>query len=754
MPCRSFVILGLAFTAAAASAATAAASARLQQPLPLPPPPHTMLELSHGTLASIAAYNMPDVLAAWPKTRIGRLLATPEVRDGAHRVLEHVVDSVARDTAVLLAAQSAELELKPWQAANAIYANQPSFSSFLAQPFDQIRHAVWLKGNAHPDAENPIAGGPSVMLLSCLPQFEGRWTQRFEAQAQQLAASTRYTTQENAKLDGNPAYAFAIVPDGIDTSWIAGASLHRWTLHLPGSFFDGCGNPATIGKITSAAAPQHTGFAVDVHYETLLKNAPQGAMAEPAVRAFGADKLQSFTWRIGIDGELLLDEVAVTTNGETGGLIAMLAGGTAELPDQALPDGAMLQLRAALDLTALTDILPLLELPEMPEALTKQIHAAFDGGIALGCCAPKTGGLIPRIYATLTIADEQSLRDAIESIVPADGTGGRSQMVKKRTLEGVACSVLRIPDLPQGIQPAWCIADGKLHIAESARSLRSLLKAQKTGAVAMDVGDAPLPKGKGEVVDTLELRCDEAQIYESFYEIWLPLYEMANPSSHSAPIQRDDLPEPELVAEYCGKSRGLLRRDGNTWRVQHLGALGGPELAALAMTFGPMLAAEIGNYQTNQLLRAIAIPKLEKLYDAFERFAKRERRAPRDLAELCAAETFDVALLLLPGDSKPETFTLPDGTEVKTSYRYFPEPVAVDTQEGDLRALLVAIRPMSSNRPILCSNGAVPEIYGEQSQRPIDRIGSRRKTQSASFGTGTETTGTATTGKAAQGGGE
>ena len=71
---------------------------------------------------------------------------------------------------------------------------------------------------------------------------------------------------------------------------------------------------------------------------------------------------------------------------------------------------------------------------------------------------------------------------------------------KRVRYSGIECTVLKIPDMPNGIQPAFCRVDGMLHLAESALSLRALLKVQDKVTVAMDVGDAPLPLVAGDVL--------------------------------------------------------------------------------------------------------------------------------------------------------------------------------------------------------------------------------------------------------------
>jgi hypothetical protein len=287
---------------------------------------------------------------------------------------------------------------------------------------------------------------------------------------------------------------------------------------------------------------------------------------------------------------------------------------------------------------------------------------------------------------------------------------------------------LTIPGAPGALQPTWCRLDGVLHVAESGLSMRAFLKARAQGGDAMDVGDAPLPQGAGDALAGFDLRCDQQALYRTFHKVWLPLLKLIPDDGELAPLlQEQDMPPPDAVAPLLGKSRGVLRKDGATWRLQQLGALGGVETAALAMTWGPLVSGVFHrDYWLGQVASAVARQQLEAVWTALEAFQKAHQRWPNDLGELFADPKLQPDALLLPGDDAPETVALPAGDTrvVKTSFRYFGKPVTVaDGQGNNLQVLLIAIRPQRYYRPMLTDQGAVPQIWGSDSHKPIDQFG-------------------------------
>jgi hypothetical protein len=243
----------------------------------------------------------------------------------------------------------------------------------------------------------------------------------------------------------------------------------------------------------------------------------------------------------------------------------------------------------------------------------------------------------------------------------------------------------------------------------------------------MDVGEAPQPEGPGEVLPTFDLRCDEAALYRAFHEVWLPLYAlMPDTATGAVPmLRRDDMPSPEAVARHVGKSRGILRKNGQCYTVQHLGALGGPEAAALAMTWGPIVAGFFHeDWQTDQLVTAIARQKLEAVWPALEAYKREKGGWPATLGELFAAGKLPADALLVPGDDAAEPVALPAGDtrSVKSSFRYFPNTVKVGDQGESAGTLLIAIAPSRHHRAMLTIDGQVPETWGEENRLAIDKF--------------------------------
>ena len=359
---------------------------------------------------------------------------------------------------------------------------------------------------------------------------------------------------------------------------------------------------------------------------------------------------------------------------------------------------------------------------------------ALDGGVALGCCAPAPGGLIPRLYLTLGLKDPAKVEALVASMLPPD------LPVKQVQYGDVTVSVLKIPDAPQGLQPAWCVVGDRLHVAESALSMRAFLKAQADGVVAMDVDGMAAPTGDGDVMASFDLRFDAAAIYENFYERWLPLFELSGVSELPAPVSRDDLPDPDVVHEHLGKGRGVVRRTARSMSLVQASASGGLELTALLFAWPTILSQQMFDFTEDEVHIAVAKSQLHAAHEALQRFEAREQRRPKDLAELFTAEKFADDALLLPADDLAEEVRLPDGRVVRSSFRYFadgvPMPEGAQSQFLEVfgggddddapPAVLVEIRPHMFHRAVLRIDGVVPDMYGSFGARaPIEAFGEK-----------------------------
>jgi len=662
-------------------------------------------------LVSIRAHHLPKLLEQLGATRLGKLLADEEGSYLMSQLTAFQRRAAERRRGVLQEAITCGVELEPWMTNN-LFAS-PDLTRVYQHAFEEIAGVELLVHAPKADGQEFPRPDMSV-VLRCGPRYEGQWTQAFEREAAMLRKAPWFQQDVNGKVGGYPAYVFEPVAREDDDSTPYRAK-NVWMLHVPGTFVYATGAPPVDASYAPPGddAPAEVRLTMDLKgYVEMFQN---GRALPPDFVALGFDKLKSLSWSGRVVGDLLLDEFAVElTDADPTGFVGMLVRGDAPPPAQALPDGAVFQLRTSIAMDALGELLEGLPIG-LPNDLIPMVQSTFDGGVSIGVCAPLPGGVIPRLYASLHLADAKKFGELVTNLLPRSGLE-----TKQVTYEGVSCTILKIPDAPQGIQPAWCVLDGALHIAESGRSLRSLLKARADGVVAMDSGDAKLPEGPGERIETFEMCLDEAELYRCYHEIWLPLFELMNDSQTA--FTRDDMPEPDVVAELLGKSRGAMFRDDNRFVLRHLGALGGPETAAIAMTWGPILTADMRDYTTEQLATQVTQHKARRLFEAFEAFEQREKRLPNDLAELIVAQKLDVRELSLPG-ATCEQVTLPDGREVPTAFRYFPQKMMVDSFNEAFDALLIEIAPRSYERVFLAKDGSLPSVYGEAAQQSIDDFG-------------------------------
>ncbi len=688
-----------------------AAAARAQGDTTFVPGPH---------LGRWQIENVPALLAQLPSTRLGKLLADEEVAHAfATAVKRHRADA-ARFRALVAAARARAVELDPWLQAQ-LYREDP-LAPLHEVELEELQRVELVALRPGEDARAP----ETLVVFGCTPRAEGRWARLLEDHARRLEHDASWRRDADAKFGGFPVHAFRAARELTDEqAERSGLDLPRiWMLHLPGTFAAGTGDIAKAGELaTPPSRPDQTAlgeFDLEAYGEMFTRG---GVAAE--LDAIGFAALKALRWRGRFVGELLLDEIELETDGEPKGLVGALLTGAASTgngtpPAQPLPDGALAQLRATIDVAAVLDAIGRLAGSRaLPADVADAMRAAFPGGVAIGVAAP-VGGVIPRVYVSLEVGDRDALTTVIDAIA-------RNRMPRTEvTYEGVPCTVLTVADMPQGLQPAWCVVDGVLHVAESGPSLRALLKARGNGLDAMDVGDAPVPAGPGELAGGVDLRWDGGALYRAFHRHWLPLLQLLpGDQLQHALLRGDEMPDPDAVAPLLGKGRGVLRRNGGTWTLQQLGALGGLETTALAITYGPLLSALMRqDWTTRQLEHAVGAAQLAAVWTELEAFREQHQRWPQDLAELFAATKLPDDALLLPGDTDAEPVALPGGTRtITTSFRYFAAPVEVDTNGESYRLLLVAIEPRSAFRPMLTDTGVVPQTWGEVNQRSIDGFG-------------------------------
>lgn len=673
-------------------------------------------------LVSIRATGVPRLLAQWPQTALGKLFADEDARAAGELGVRYTASQIRRQHALRMAVQELDDfgDLQPYMISMLYRLEESEIWRLLEQPVEQVQ-SVELTIAADP--EKGMRSYPHVLrTMACRPRYEGQWTQSFDDEAQARDRSRLFRTVKDAKVDGFPAYAFQVPKEELQ----GGNTMippQQWMLHLPGRFVYGNGMPKELGKVDVGPARTEAEICLEMDlavYTAMFQQMGRGVDRE--FRALGFDTLKHLKWSGTFVGDLFRDALTLELSQEPGGLVAALLNANAPLPAQALPDGGLAQLRVAIDLASTFEELAKLDNDlELPKEITEAALAAFDGGLAIACCAPPPGGLIPRVYLTANLKDAAAFEKLLAMFV------NDNLPVKELKFGDVAVRALRIPDAPQGLQPAWCVVDGKLHVAESARSLRSFLKTQKGDAVAMDVDGMEAPAGDGELMPTFDLRYDPAAIYENFYEHWLPLFELSGASDLPPPVRRRDLPDPDDIGEFLGKGRGVLRRDGKRYQLIQASPTGGLETTALLFTWSTMLAPQAYDYYTEQYSLMVARSKLEKVFEALERFQKREQRRPRDLAELFTAERLPDDALLLPADDLAEELALPDGRKVRTSFRYYPETTQFQgLQQNNAKVLLIEVRAHRYNRAVMCEDGSVPEAYGVDCRKEIDQFGSGR----------------------------
>ncbi|MCB9876518.1 MAG: hypothetical protein H6835_02860 [Planctomycetes bacterium] len=656
------------------------------------------------TLGRLRAAGLQKLAAQWPTTRLGRLFADPDVAPAAAKVLHVHAAEAARRRETIAAALSGRYELEPWLVSwiSARRVDPTNMLDVDVAETDQVELLALMV------VDQPFTMA-NVLARTCTPRHEGKWTQEFEAEAARLRASTALREVPDAKVDSFPAYLFTS-PTEEDQEGFTNPS---WMLHLPGRFVRITGNapPGVLTQLSERAAP---GLSITLDAAASMLQFEQQQRTPEEFLMLGFDKLSSLEWRSTFAGEHVIAEIVAVTEATPTGLVGAIVNGTAALPRQPLPDGALVQLRCALDLECLAAIAASMRLG-LPPTMLAQLQKALTGGVALGICAPPPGGLIPRVHLSLGVADRAALDQLLAQIVDDELPH------KTAEYEGVQCTVLQLPEVPNGLQPAFCVHDGALHFAESPRTLRKFLQLLGEGGDAMEVGDIAVPDGPGELLPTLDLRFDEAAVYRAYYDTWLPLLALTLGAGQlEMVLEKDDLPDPDTVDQHCGFGRGVLRRDGKRYLLQQQGTFGGIEALALTLLWGPLIAAQLHDNLTDNIAEGIAAQQLSKVQDALAAFQQREQRRPTDLAELFAAQRLAKDALLLPGDDLAEPLTLADGTTTRCSYRYFPETTPWDTTGDGTAAVLIEIRPHRYQRAVLTADGRVQQDYSNDSRKPID----------------------------------
>lgn len=667
-------------------------------------------------LLRFAAEDVPALLAQLPQTAVGRLLAEPDVAAAFAAGRGRFAAIAARRAAVAEHVLTHEVALEPW-----LLGDLPGQRLYAALRVIDLADLARIEAVAVlPDGESQEAA--TAVLVGSTPRAEGRFGALFEQNARSLAGSPHWRSEPDAKFEGFPCHRLRLArSERAPEVHMPAGSDELWLLQLPGLFAAGNGDPAACGAIAPPPPRGSAGLSGDLDVAAYVAMFRRLGFVPPPLEAFGLLSVRRIGWRLRFAGPNVLDEIELEFDDQPDGLIPALLTGSGAPPAPAWPRGMLLQLRCAVDLPALLDALAALLDGALPADLRDAADKAFTGGLALGVAAPAGAGVNPRLYAALAIADEAALDRLLAAVLPADQTR------KQVRYEGIDCTVLAPPGLPSALQPTFCRRDGALLLAESATSMRAWLQAEGRADDASAPASAPTPPGAAAALPTFDLRCDDAALYRTFHSVWLPLLRLLPPDAGASPLLAiDELPDPDVVVPHLGVSRAVLLRDGNRITLQQVGALGGPVLAALAMTWGPLLSGWFHEDRAIEQMEArLAVLRLEAVWPALEAFQQQHGRWPRDLGELVAAAKLPADALVIPGDPGAETVTLPAGDDrtVRSSFRYFPDPVAVDLGGETDRMLLIGITPRRFQRPMLTVGGRLPEVWGEPSLRPIDRFG-------------------------------
>ncbi|MCA8978254.1 MAG: hypothetical protein KDC98_26235, partial [Planctomycetes bacterium] len=360
------------------------------------------------------ATGLPQFLAAWDGSRLAKLLAEPDVAPAAAAVMRHLRAHVTRSRQVIEAAVALELQLEPYRIASLF--GSPNLAAFLGHPFAEARSLEFVAFQPPEGSMRPLF----VIRRCCLPQFEGRWTMAFEKEMAALLRSPWFRCDRDAKIGGNPAVTLQPMADEEQAANPSLIPLGLWKQHLPGTFLHGTGTIAEAEAMRLSPPEDSAQVAITMDLRQYLAMfANFGGAMPQGFKVLGFDALDYYEWRWRFVEDLLLSEVEVGFSGEAGGLVGALLNHAAPLPAQALPDGALVQLRTAIDFKtaiatireAARDDLPLSEEHE------NGIVAALTGGVAFAVSAPAPGGLIPRLFLTLGIADEERARGLVDAVL-------------------------------------------------------------------------------------------------------------------------------------------------------------------------------------------------------------------------------------------------------------------------------------------------------------------------------------------------
>jgi hypothetical protein len=497
-----------------------------------------------------------------------------------------------------------------------------------------------------------------LLRIDCTPRHEGRFAHRFEARAQMLATASWLERLDNAEWDDLPIHALRSTEAKPARSFFGPASLVEGICmqHRPGSLLYAFATLKELQHIEPFWMEPRPGFGITCNLVALRRIARAG---EP-LAALGLDKA---SWHIGFDGGELLEEFTLTCSDGPTGIVRALLTGHAALPDQPLPDGGLLQIRFAADLSQILDAMETVPMGA-PPAIREQIEAAFTGGVAIGVANPSRGNVVPRIFLTIGVQDAEAAERLLLSAF-GDAT------IKEVQIGDLQAKTVEIPDAPAALQPAWLIHGGSIHIADTVQSLRSLVAEFSADRTAMDLPTEETVRASeiSPPLASFDLSFDAATAYETYDRTWRRVWELALMGSHTHSIG-NLMPGYDIVAEYCRPTRATLHAEGNNLIVSHRGGLGSPVLQSLIAIALPSLLQERTPWAIRHLANAIAMQRLRGVAEAVEAHRKRGEPLPATLPELFTELGLPDNSLEIPYHAQAEQVELADGRTVRVSYRY------------------------------------------------------------------------------------
>jgi hypothetical protein len=669
--------------------------------------------------ARMAIDDVPALLAALPGTKLGRLVAEPELAEAIVLGLRNYRERLAHTRGLAAAVRALEPHAVPLRTA---------VDEALAEVSWQDVHSVEFAGAPIPGDE--YGRMQSTLLVQPRAEAEAGLEAAWQRLLTPLPARPRVTLAADQNVGGRPGLVFALAASP-ESAWDDPTG--GWFVRSPGQFAGGFGSWRASGELRAAATPP-PGCRLELDVGAMVREAwSRGANPDDAQDAaavlqtlFGIDRLGLVRWQLGFAGEDVRDTLSLQVRGEPQGLLAALVAGMAPLPAQPLPPGALAQVRFALDvpilLATVDAALRQLGRPTLAELdLTDDLRRAWSGGVALGVGKPGPGFLAPRLFATFGIVDHAAA-DRLLARLRAMHAGAW----KDQALDGLACQLWRLTGPAAAIQLAFARHGDALHVTDSAGSMRALAR-MFGGPPVMDVGGCKPPAGPGRPIANLELRYDAAALYGVADRVWLTLLRSTlgvhisfgedGPERVLPLLAAFDLPEAATVQAFLTPGRALLRRDDDGLTLTMAGAVGGPLPALLLATWPGALCMpwlQERRIADELLVSALAQARLRAVQVALSRFEARVGRSPNDLGELLAGGDLADASLLVAPRGEPTEPVVQDGKELgRSSYRYYPTGLTVDRHGDVCQARLVALRRTSWQRLMLATDGTVRGMWDE-----------------------------------------